>query len=88
MKWAAGETMLTVDPRTKDLDPVLLPDEVEYDIDRFNTLVLTDNFNRVVCRELARHIDPSLDEKTLIFSARDSHADTVVRLLKEALGSA
>ena len=30
--------------------------------DEFNKLVLTENFNRVVCETLAKHIDPSLPE--------------------------
>ncbi len=41
----------------------------------------------MVCAELARHIDPSLPGKTLIFCATDAHADLVVRLLKEALAA-
>src|SRR5690606_32466278 len=51
----------------------------------FNKRVLNENFNRVVCEELAKHIDPELPEKTLIFAATDLHADQVVDLLKKAL---
>ncbi len=72
-------------------DPVLsqdklaeLEDEVSLEIDSFNKRVVTENFNRVVCAELAKHIDPSSDEKTLIFAATDNHADLVVTLLKRA----
>lgn len=61
-----------------------LDDEVNLEIDSFNRRVLTENFNRVVCTELAKHLDPTSDEKTLIFAATDAHADTVVKLLKEA----
>jgi hypothetical protein len=60
---------------------------VELEIDSFNKRVITESFNRVVCAELARHIDPSLPGKTLIFCATDAHADMVVRLLKEALAA-
>lgn len=61
-----------------------LEDEVNLEIDSFNRRVITENFNRVVCTELAKHLDPTSDEKTLIFAATDAHADTVVKLLKEA----
>ena len=61
-----------------------LEDEVKLEIESFNKRVVTENFNRVVCTELAKHIDPGGDEKTLIFAATDHHADLVVKLLKEA----
>lgn len=84
MTWAAGEEMETFDPGTQQLDLFTVPDEVKLDIDSYNKRVVTENFNRVVCERLAAHIDPSLDEKTIIFCATDAHADLVVRLLKEA----
>ena len=84
MTWAAGEEMEVFDPGTQQLDLFNVPDEVKLDIDSYNKRVVTENFNRVVCERLAAHIDPSLEEKTLIFCATDAHADLVVRLLKEA----
>jgi type I restriction enzyme R subunit len=84
MTWAAGEEMETFNPSTQQLDLFNVPDEVKLDIDSYNKRVVTENFNRVVCERLAAHIDPSLDEKTLIFCATDAHADMVVRLLKLA----
>lgn len=63
----------------------VLPDEVDYEVDHFNRLVVTPNFNRVVCNELARHLDPLTEEKTLVFCANDAHADLVVQLLSAAL---
>lgn len=84
--WKAGEKVHYVEGRRPDqLKLFELPDEVSIDVAGFNTRVHTENFNRAVCGELAKHIDPSLDGKTLIFAASDEHADTVVRLLKEAL---
>lgn len=62
-----------------------LPDEVDFDVDAFNRRVVVEDFNRVVLTELARHIDPQQDEKTLIFCATDAHADLVVMILKEVL---
>jgi type I restriction enzyme, R subunit len=87
MRWRAGERMAVYHVRRQALDTVVLPDEVELDIDSYNRKVVTENFNRVVCAELARHIDPTLEGKTLIFCATDSHADLVVRLLKDALAA-
>ncbi len=85
MHWAAGEQMSFYDTGAQKLDTVLLPDEVDLEIDSYNRRVVTKNFNTVVCAELAKHIDPSLAEKTLIFCATDSHADMVVDLLKQAM---
>jgi type I restriction enzyme R subunit len=85
MHWAAGEQMALYDTRSQKRDTVVLPDEVDIEIEKFNRRVVTENFNRVVCTQLARYIDPGLDEKTLIFCATDFHADTVVLLLKEAM---
>lgn len=63
----------------------VLPDELDFDVDKFNRLVITENFNRVVCEELAKALDPMLPAKTLVFCANDQHADLVVKLLREAL---
>lgn len=87
MRWQAGEQMELYNSQAQALDTVVLPDEVKLEIDSYNRRVVTENFNRVVCAELAEHIDPTLEGKTLIFCATDSHADLVVRLLKEALAA-
>lgn len=47
--------------------------------------MITVPFNRTVAEELARHIDPDLPGKTLIFAVTDAHADIVVEELKRAL---
>ena len=82
--WAVGEEVETYEPTTGAVQLSLLPDEVHVEVEAFNKRVVTENFNRVVCHQLAQHIDPTDDAKTLIFCATDSHADLVVRLLKEA----
>ena len=82
--WQVGEEMAVYDPQTNQLRLFHTEDEVHLEIDTFNRDVQTEAFNRVVCEELARHIDPSLPGKTLVFCATDLHADMVVRLLKEA----
>ena len=82
--WAVGEEVAVYDKLSGQLDLYEAPDEIDIEVSGFNTKVVTENFNRVVCRKLAEEIDPTLPGKTLIFCATDSHADLVVDLLKEA----
>lgn len=82
--WQKGETIQTYLPFSGEIDPVIAPDEVKVEIDQFNRMVVTENFNKVVCAELARHIDPTLDGKTIVYCVNDGHADLVVDLLKRA----
>jgi len=60
-----------------------LEDELQIDVAGFNKLVVTENFNRTVLKQLVKELDPDGDEKTLIFAATDNHADAVVTYLKE-----
>jgi type I restriction enzyme R subunit len=80
-----GASVQIVKPATGSLDTASLPDELDFEIDSFNRLVITENFNRIVCEELAKQLDPMGEQKTLIFCANDNHADLVVKLLKDAL---
>lgn len=82
-----GEKIQVVQTKTGSLDTATLPDELDFEVDAFNRLVITENFNRVVCEEIAKQIDPTGEQKTLIFCANDAHADLVVTLLKAALES-
>ncbi|WP_137734868.1 type I restriction-modification system endonuclease [Pseudaquabacterium pictum] len=82
----SGETVTLLNTLGSEAEQVL-PDEVDYDIDHFNRLVITEHFNQVVCGELARQLDPLAEEKTLVFCANDQHADLVVRLLTQALAA-
>lgn len=84
IKWAKGDTIPVYDPATGQITNIEdIPDEVKIEIDHFNKLVLTENFNRAVAKELVNYLNPDSEEKTLIFAATDDHADTVVRVLKE-----
>jgi type I restriction enzyme R subunit len=56
-------------------------------VEDFNRKVITESFNRVVCEYLAKELDPTLRQKTLIFCATDTHADMVVDLLKQAFAA-
>jgi type I restriction enzyme R subunit len=84
MRWAQGDQIKVLDPRSNQLQLFNTPDEVEVEIDEFNRQVITEPFNATVCAALAEHIDPALPGKTLVFCANDLHADMVVRLLKKA----
>nr|MCU0672868.1 type I restriction-modification system endonuclease [Myxococcota bacterium] len=80
----AGERVPTFSSSAKTEQLWLLPDDVQLEVEDFNRKVITESFNRVVCRELAKHIDPEGREKTLIFCVDDRHCDLVVRVLREA----
>jgi type I restriction enzyme R subunit len=78
-----GEKVPEYQVRTQSQQLALLPDEVHLEIDEFHRKVITRPFNEAVCRELAKHIDPSLPGKTLVFCVNDLHADMVVGCLKD-----
>lgn len=79
-----GEKIEILDTRTGKVDLAHTPDEIKFDVEAFNKKVVTVPFNRTVAEELARHIDPSLPGKTLVFGVSDAHADIVVEELKTA----
>jgi len=86
--WEKDDEMQVYDQSTDKVNIVNAPDEITMEVDKFNTQVITESFNMVVCEELANHIDPGLEGKTLIFCATDNHADLVVDLLKKAFKDA
>jgi type I restriction enzyme R subunit len=85
--YQAREEVLVLDRSNQTLNKEELPDEIQFDVDAFNRRVIAENFDRAVLNELARHIDPALEEKTLIFCVTDEHADMVVMHLKEAFAA-
>ncbi|WP_157670872.1 type I restriction-modification system endonuclease [Chitinibacter sp. GC72] len=82
--FAKGEAVSVIDTRTGAIDVAELGDELSFDVESFNRRVITEDFNRVICEELAKEIDPLGEEKTMIFCATDAHADMVKRLLDNA----
>lgn len=82
-----GEEVEIIDRKTGQIDLFELPDDVslDYDVADFNKRVYSESFNRIVCRAIATEIPPDRAGKTLIFAARDTHADDIVRLLVEEL---
>lgn len=82
--WEKGSKPKVYDRETntvKELDE--LEDELKIEVDQFNKLVLTENFNRTVVSQLVKFLDPEGDEKSLVFAASDEHADLLVQLFKE-----
>lgn len=82
--FARGDQLPLLNPTTGEIDLTHAPDDLDFEIDDFNRRVITRSFNQVVCEELAKHIDPSLPGKTLIFASTDGHADIVAAELKKA----
>ena len=82
--FAKDEAIELIDPRTGTVDLVRTPDEIRFAVDEFNKKVVTVPFNVAVAQELARHIDPNLPGKTLIFAVSDAHADIIVAEVKKA----
>ncbi len=87
INWKVGEEVKRLNPTTGTIDLSKTPDEIKMDVEKFNSEVITEPFNKTVCDELARHLDPRLPGKTLIFTVKDDHADLVVKLLSEALAA-
>lgn len=79
-----GETVSAINTFTGEIESAELEDEVNYEVESFNRTVITEGFNKVICEQLAKELDPLGDEKTMIFCATDLHADMVKRLLDEA----
>jgi type I restriction enzyme R subunit len=83
-----GDDLPLLNPTTQTIDLTTAPDDLDFEVEAFNRRVVTREFNRVIAEELAKHIDPSLPGKTLIFAATDAHADIVVDELKKAFADA
>ena len=82
--WNQGDTVSIYDPETNTIEDLAnIEDDIHLDVEKFNKNVLTPSFNQTVLAELVKELDPDGEEKTLIFAARDSHADDVVRILYE-----
>lgn len=82
--WQQGDEVKAYDPQRNQIELFNAPDEIKLEIEEFNRKVITEAFNRTVCKFLATELDPASNQKTLIFCANDAHADLVVKLLKEA----
>ncbi len=81
----SGEEVEIIDPHTGQIDLFQTPDQVDFEIQEFNKKVYSVEFNRVVAEAVASEISPSAPGKTLLFAARNDHADTLVVQLQKAL---
>ena len=80
-----GEEVAIVDPRSGQLDLIDLEDQVDFEVADFNKKVYTEAFNNAVAQAIAIECPPGQPGKTLLFAARDDHADILVKALREAL---
>ena len=85
IQFRAGESLEAIYTPTGHLQRMEAPDHFNFEVEDFNKQVITVPFNRAVAQELAKHIDPNLPGKTLIFAANDRHADIVVAEVKAAM---
>jgi len=87
IKFGKGQEIQTIAPGGA-VQLTLLPDELAFEVESFNRTVITDGFNRAVAKELAQHLDPFGEEKTIVFCVDDDHAERFVPMLKEELEAA
>ena len=85
ISFEAGEEVNILDPRTGQIDLFDLDDQVDFEVAEFNKKVYTRAFNRAVADAIARECPPGERGKTLLFAARDDHADILVEELRAAL---
>ena len=79
-----GDILAVYDPITGDIvNSAELEDELKFDIEKFNKRVITEKFNLTVLTEIAKDINPDGDGKTLIYAVDDSHADLIVKILRD-----
>lgn len=82
-----GEQVSVVNAQTGEVDIAELEDDLDFNVESFNRRVITPEFDRVICEQLAVELDPDGNEKTLIFCVSQVHAERVKNLLDEAFKS-
>ena len=94
IKFKKGDVVPIYNPETGELEnSAELEDELDFEIESFNKQVITENFNKAVLQEIFLPLNPTDDNKgidpenkmqgkTLIFAVDDSHADLIVKILK------
>lgn len=84
IQFEKGEEVTSINTSTGEVEAAELDDELNFEVEAFNRSVITKQFNKVICDQLAMELDPFGDEKTMIFCATDLHADMVKGLLDDA----
>jgi len=64
-----------------------LEDEQDFEVADFNRKVVAPNYNKAICGQLAKELDPTSPQKTLIFCVNNDHADTIVEQLRSAFSA-
>ncbi|MFP6801362.1 MAG: type I restriction-modification system endonuclease, partial [Pseudomonas sp.] len=84
IRFEKGESVSVINTQTGEVDVAELEDELTFNIESFNRRVITPAFDKVICTELAKELDPFGEEKTMIFCVNQAHAERVKNLLDEA----
>jgi type I restriction enzyme R subunit len=88
IRFEKGESVSVINTQTGEVDVAELEDELTFNIESFNRRVITPAFDKVICDELAKELDPFGEEKTMIFCVNQAHAERVKSLLDEAFTQA
>lgn len=88
IRFEKGESVSVINTQTGEVDVAELEDELTFNIESFNRRVITPAFDKVICDELAKELDPFGEEKTMIFCVNQAHAERVKNLLDEAFKAA
>lgn len=81
IQFSKGSQVNVINTQNGAVELTTLDDDLNFDVEAFNRKVISPSFNKIICKELVKELDPFGDEKTLIFCATDRHADMVKRLL-------
>jgi type I restriction enzyme R subunit len=88
IRFEKGESVSVINTQTGEVDVAELDDELTFNIESFNRRVITPAFDKVICDELAKELDPFGEEKTMIFCVNQAHAERVKNLLDDAFKEA
>ncbi|MBC3479035.1 type I restriction-modification system endonuclease [Pseudomonas sp. SWRI77] len=88
IRFEKGESVNVINTQTGEVDTAELEDELNFNIESFNRRVITPAFDKVICDELAKELDPFGEEKTMIFCVNQAHAERVKNLLDDAFKDA
>lgn len=61
-----------------------LKDDQGFEVAHFNRQIIASNFNTVIAETLAKELNPTGKQKTLVFCVNNAHADNMVLALKAA----
>ena len=78
-----GEQVERLNPQGELINDTLADDQ-DFEVADFNRGLVIPAFNRAVCGELTKYLDPTGQQKTLVFCVTNAHADMVVDELRTA----